>query len=145
LSRDYLNPSLLAKTSRCWRHHRQIIWLAWLACHQVCLLHSLMVADVAHQHCLQGKVKVLPINIDNLFRTVAHPTLTFCLGECRMWDSFEDNLEGPCCWPPNGAKHLFLSLRVKTWDGLDLILLRHLPGTRIIRVGAFSQAWWDGT
>jgi hypothetical protein len=110
---------MLAKTSLCWRHHSQIIWLAWLACHQACLLRSLMVADVAHQCCLQRKVEALLVNINDLFRTVAHPTLTFCLGECCMRDGFEDNLKGPRCWPPNGVKHLFLGLRIETLNGLD--------------------------
>jgi hypothetical protein len=144
LSRANLNPSVLAKPPRCQRHHSRIIWLAWLACHQACLLRSLMVVDVAHQRCLRRKVEASTVNINNLFWTVAFTMLILCLGEWSTWDSFEDNLEGPRCWPPNGAKHLFLGLRVKTWNGLDLITFRHLPGTRIIRVSTLSQAWWEG-
>jgi hypothetical protein len=38
-------------------------------------------------------VEVSPVNINHLSQTVAHPTQTFCLGECRTWDRFKDNVE----------------------------------------------------
>ncbi len=99
---------------------------------------------MAHQCCLQCKVEASPANIEDLFRTVAHPTLTLCLGECCTWDSFKNILEGPHCWPLNGVKHLFLGLRIETWNGLDLITLSHVLGTWIIRVSAFSELGGKG-
>jgi hypothetical protein len=49
--------------------------------------------------------------------------VTLCLVECLMWNGIKDILESPCPWLPNGAQHLFLGLRVKTWYGMNLIML----------------------
>ncbi len=119
LSRATLNPYMLAKPSRCWRHHRQIVWLAWLAHHQVCLFRCYIVADMAHQRFLRCKVEAAPVDVNNLFQAVAHLMLTCCLGRCCTWEGFKNNLECLRCWPPNGTKRLVLGLGIKPWDGVN--------------------------
>ncbi len=131
-------------TSRCRRHHSRIIWLACAAYCHVCLLNNLIVVDMVNQCCLWCKTEAPPVDINNLVQTVAHLTLNFCLGGYRTWDGFKNNLEWLRFWPPYGAENLFLSLRVKTCNRLDLIILRHTPWTWIIRVGTPSWAWWEG-
>jgi hypothetical protein len=64
--------------------------IAYVACRQACLLNDLIVADMAH---LQRKVEVVPVDINDLVQTVAHPTLNFFLGGYLMWDGFKNNLE----------------------------------------------------